>query len=248
MNASDKVDRVGLLLQNYVPGLPMTTAALVKLGVQRDSIARFVKRGYLKSIGYGAYCLPNDSISGAGAAAVIQREHSDVYVGGMTALRYAGIYHNVYVNPPIFLFGAAKNPLPAWSKNFSLFYRRQSLFDFSSEAGRQLDSQTVKADQYVPFGLRCSVPERAVLELVYAVGHGVTEEDAFNVLTSVLSLRKDLLGSLLQVCTSIKTTRLFLVLANQVNLPNLDLEQLVHEYELNLGYRPLKQLRSLANE
>lgn len=221
----------------------MTTAALVKLGVQRDTIARFVKRGYLKSIGYGAYCLPNDSISGAGAAAVIQRENPDVYVGGMTALWYAGIYHNVYVNPPIFLFGASKNPLPAWSKNFPLFYRRQSLFDFSSEAGRQLDSRTVKADQYAPFGLRCSVPERAVLELVLAVGRGVTEEDAFNVLTGIISLRKDLLGPLLQVCTSLKTKRCFLALANQVNLPNLNLEQLVQEYDLNLGCRPLK-LRS----
>ena len=112
--------------------------------------------------------------------------------------------------------------------------------DFSSEAGHQLDSQTIKSNQFVPFGLRYSVPERAVLELIFAVGHGLTEEDAFNVLTSVISLRKELLGQLLQVCSSIKTKRLFFALANQVNLPNLNLEELVQEVDLNLGHRPLK--------
>ena len=234
-------DSLAMLLQNYEPGLPMTAAAMARLGIRREAVARFVKRGCIKRIGHGAYSLPKDGITGAGVAAVLMREMPDVYLGSTSALLYHGIYHNVHVDPPMVLFGKKRRSLPSWTKAFPLFYWRQSLFDFSTEAGRRLDSQTVKPCLVAPFSLRCSVPERAVLEMMFEVGRGFTEDDAYNIMTGVISLRKELLGPLLQACKSIKTTRLFLSLMDHAGMLEFSSEQLVEEFSLNIGRRPLNK-------
>lgn len=74
-------------------------------------------------------------------------------------------------------------------------------------------------------GLRVSVPERAVPELLYEVGTHQSPEEARNLLDGVRSPRKLVLGELLQCCTSIKTVRLFLTWARETNVVNVQAQQ-----------------------
>lgn len=76
-------------------------------------------------------------------------------------------------------------------------------------------------------------PERAVLELLYEVGTHQGLEEARNLFDGLRNLRKDVLGELLQSCTSIKAVRLFLAWARETGV--VDVEALQRQYTLPVG-------------
>ena len=65
-------------------------------------------------------------------------------------------------------------------------------------------------------GLRVSVSERALLELLYDVGTHQGLEEARNLFEGLSNPGKEMLGRLLACCTSVKTVRLFLTAAPEV--------------------------------
>ena len=81
--------------------------------------------------------------------------------------------------------------------------------------------------------LRVSVPERAVLELLYEVGTHQGLEEARNLFDGLRNLRTDVLGKLLQSCTSIKAVRLFLTWARETGV--VDVDALQQQYTLPVG-------------
>ena len=71
-------------------------------------------------------------------------------------------------------------------------------------------------------GAPVSEPERAVLELLSDVPSRQGMEEAENLVEMLYGLRPDLMQSLLEDCTSVKTVRLFLMLARKATLPVLE--------------------------
>ena len=67
-------------------------------------------------------------------------------------------------------------------------------------------------------GPRTSAPERALLELLSEVGYRQTLREAREVMESAYNMRAEVLHSLLQRCTSVKTVRLCLQLARELQL------------------------------
>ena len=181
--------------------------------------------------------LAQDEITSDGVAAVLLREYPGLHVGGERALNFCGIVHNVWVHPFVDLYGSNRWSLPAWAKDeaFSVSYHQQNLFDFSSAAGAELDRKTVKACVGAPGRLRSSVPERALLEVFDQVGWNMPPEDAFNLWTSVCSLRSDVIGPLLAACRSQQVVRLFFSFARMSNVSGVDLDELVRQYRINVA-------------
>ena len=85
----------------------------------------------------------------------------------------------------------------------------------------------------LPDGLQVSVPERAVLEMLYEVGTHQSLEEARNLFDGLRNLRKDVLGQLLTRCTSVKTVRLFLTWARETSL--VDVDEFRQRYTLPVG-------------
>ncbi len=242
MEDREKADRVGLLLQHYVPGLPMTTSDLTKIGIGSDSLTRFVQKGYLKRVGRGAYCLPNDNITDAGAAAVLLRENPGVHVGGRVALMWQGIRHNISFRYVIGLYGTERLQFPPWAKSFDLTYQRlNGFFDFSDEEGRELDRDTLSVPITAPFNLTCSEPERAFLEYLNDVcqHQDGTIEEAINLGDSLMYPRIKVLGPLLHRCQSVQVKRLFVKVARRASFLGFDLADFIDEYQVYLGSAPL---------
>src|SRR5690606_1598950 len=118
------------------------------------------------------------------------------------------------------LWGDARFALPAWfTSRFPARYVHASLFGWPDDA---LAGKTVATPPGLPEGLRVSVSERAVLELLYEAGTKQSLEEARNLFDGVRSPRKDLLGQLLACCTSVKTVRLFLTWARETEVVDAD--------------------------
>ena len=64
-----------------------------------------------------------------------------------------------------------------------------------------------------------SVPERALLEMLGEVGIHQGVEEARNIMEGVRSLRPEVLSLLLQHCQSVKTARLCVQWAEELQLP-----------------------------
>ena len=105
-----------------------------------------------------------------------------------------------------------------------------SLFDWQ---GTALASTTLITPPGAPDGLRASVSERAVLELLFEVGTQQSPEEARNLFDGLRSPRKELLGQLLSRCTSVKTVRLFLTWARETGV--VDVDDLLARHALRTG-------------
>ena len=65
------------------------------------------------------------------------------------------------------------------------------------------------------FSVRMSAPERAVMEMLHLVPKHVGFSEAYLIMQNLVSLRPDVVQTLLEQCRSIKVRRLFLYIADR---------------------------------
>jgi hypothetical protein len=148
-----------------------------------------------------------------------------------TALAMNGVRHNLSSNEPLVLWGKSRFVLPAWFRGrHSARYVYANLFAWPNIT---LEGQTLGTPPGMHESVRASVPERAVLEMLYEVGTHVSAEEARNLFDGLRSPRKALLGELLSACTSVKAVRLFLTWARETEA--LDVDALVTTHNLHPG-------------
>ncbi len=219
-------------LQTSLPrGMPFDLAALERIGVSAQLAAHYAESSWLDRLGQGIYAFAGDTLTAHGAVKLLQTRVTGLHVGGKSALALQGVRHNLARQETLVLWGDARFTLPEWfTSRFPSRYVAAQLFG-TLEAGQLAKSLTTPPG--VSDGLRVSVPERAVLELLYDVGTHQGLEEARNLFDGVRNLRKDVLGGLLQSCTSVKTIRLFLTWARETSL--VDVEALRRDYVLPVG-------------
>lgn len=213
----------------------MSAQQLAALGIMPDTLCRYVQAGYLRRLGRGYFVLKSDEVDGNGVAKVFTELYPGIHVGANTALSYYGIYHNVYAKPSVILTGAERVNLPEWTKDYRVQYIPLNLFDLSDEIGQRLAETSVKECPLAPFHLRCSVPERAILEAVAEVGRTQDIEEVQNLFGSMSSPRFHVLGSLLERCVSLRTKRLFFRLAKHNTLWDFTPKDLTSKFQITLG-------------
>lgn len=230
----DRTPRHALIkkLQTSLPrGMPFDLAALEHIGVSAQLAAHYAESGWLDRLGQGVYAFAGDTLSAHGAIKLLQTRVVGLHVAGRSALTLQGVRHNLATREALVLWGDVRFALPAWfTSRFPSRYLSAKLFNWPDST---LADSSLTTPPGVTDGLRVSVPERAVLELLYEVGTHQGLEEARNLFDGLRNMRKDILGELLQSCTSVKTVRLFQTWARETNV--VDVEALQKQYTLPVG-------------
>ncbi len=211
--------------------MPFDLATLERIGVSGQLAAHYAESGWLNRLGQGVYVFAGDTLSAHGAIKFLQTRVTGLHVAGRSALALQGVRHNLVAREALVLWGDVRFVLPVWfTSQFPSRYVSAKLFNWLDGT---LGSKSLTTPPGVTDGLRVSVPERAVLELLYDVGTHQGLEEARNLFDGLRNLRKDVLSELLQSCTSIKAVRLFLTWARETNV--VDVDALQKLYTLPVG-------------
>jgi hypothetical protein len=203
-------------LQTAFPrGTPFDHHELTKLGVSSALAHHYLKSGWLLRLGRGVFMYPSDTLSREGCLKFLSRQVTGFHVGGKTALAWRGVRHNLPAHEPLSLWGGDKTRLPEWfQKRFPSRYTARNLF--SSKLTKQFGLQPLPE---TPDGVRVSVPERALLEMLSEVGLHQGIEEARNIMEGARSLRPEVLTTLLKNCQRVKVARLSVRWAEELSLP-----------------------------
>ena len=225
-------NRFAELLNKATPGVPISAAELRdRFCISAQLSKYYVDKGFLRRLGSGVFCLPNDQVTIYGALMFLQKKEPELHVAGKTALAWRGIRHNIYFRETTVVWGRSKAGLPKWVlDNFAARYSSAQIFRFDD---LHLDHLTCEPDPFCPLEVRCSCVERALLELLSEVGTKESWEEARNIFDLILSVRSEVLGPLLQACTSLKVKRLFAAWADETNLVNVP--ELFSAFKISLG-------------
>ena len=203
----------------------------VQTGLPRGAPFGQARSGWLVRLGQGVYAFPNDPLDRAMTTVFLQTRLPGLHVAGRTALDLHGVRHNLGVQETWVLWGDGPARLPAWYvERFPAHYVGSRLFNWADES---LPAMTVGTPPGVQAGLRVSVPERALLEMLFEVGVHQSLEEARQLFENLRPPRRELLARLLECCTSVKAVRLFLTWARETRL--LDVDKLLADYTLPVG-------------
>ena len=198
-------------------------------GVSTFLAAKYARSGWLKRLAQGVYAFAGDTLNRDQCLLFLQGQISGLHVAGKTALAWQGVRHNLALREHLMLWGDDKRAkLPLWFVDqFPASYRSTTLFF----------SKATTSGIVTPLGLlegvHVSVPERAVLEMLYEVGKSQDMEEARNLFEGLRGLRIEVMGELLSHCTSVKTVRLFLLWAKETEV--LNVSALREKYSLPVG-------------
>ena len=219
-------------LQNTVPrGAPFDTRTLKELGISSALASYYTKNGWIKRLGRGVFCFPNDRWNQEFCIKLLGGAFDGLHVGGKTALAWQGYRHNIATRERIVLWGKDRACLPAWfTAEFPARYVSKQLFSSALPAGFGLQPLPEQ-----PNGPLVSVPERALLELLSEIGQAEGIEEARNICETLTSLRRDVLSTLLQNCESIKVSRLCVKWAKELGLSWAEAAREAARNNLGLG-------------
>lgn len=213
------------LYEDLPAGSPLTTTLLSRHGISADLAVHYVRTGWLKRLGRGVYYRAGQPLSRDATLVALQCQITGLHIGGKTALDWYGVRHYVASHEVLHLYGWAAARLPEWfTTRFPGEYHRKRLFSETPD-----DMLHVTAFEQRTDGPLTSSPERALLELLSEVGVRQPLQEAREIMESAYNMRADVLNELLQNCKSVKTVRLCLQLARELDLnwvAKLDLKKL----------------------
>jgi hypothetical protein len=202
------------LLDLHKPGTVILASWLDENGFSHDLQHRYLRSGWLESIGVGAFKRPNENLSWQGAIFSMQRQAKlSLHAGGLTALSLLGYSHYIRQGQEIvFLFSDLKTSLPSWFKKYpwkvSVKHIKTSFI--RTDLGLQENNE-------IQLQIRISTPERAILECLYMCPNKMDIIEVYQILSGMVNLRPDLLQKLLEECNSIKVKRLFFFMLKKLN-------------------------------
>lgn len=242
----EKRNILNRLLATWPRGTVMLSAKLKELGVSQQLLSHYVKFGWLKKIGRGAFVKSGDQVDWVDALYAIQTQTNlSVYVAGKTALELSGIQHFFHLGGGgvVWLFAGKGERLPRWffvddtwkKWNRKIEYIALRLFADNMvgielrKISAHIITGSVTQKHLSDYAIKVSSVERAILEVLYLVPSKQTLEEAKYLMEGLMTLRPKLLQQLLEQCFSVKVKRLFVFLADLCNLPclqHLDLSKI----------------------
>jgi hypothetical protein len=171
---------------------------------------KYLKSGWVKRLGDGAYQRSSDTISWQGALWPLQQEKK-IHVSGKTALELQGYEHTLSLGRnKIYVSYALPVNIPRWIR----------AYDFSADLiflrSFDLDPLYINDLEVNTFTLKVSCLELAAFEICEGILKHYSYESALYFFESLSSLRSDIVQKLLTEAFSIKTKRLFLHFAHKI--------------------------------
>lgn len=210
-----KEKKLNFLIADWLTGTVAVQPWLEKRGIYRQLTDAYVKGGWLKKLGRGAYMKAGDIVMWTGGLYAIQKQLGlSIHIGAQTALSIKGFAHYLALGEDrtVTLFGTPDEKLPAWflkatsTWQLHLLYTSTNLFNDNKTLGL-----TESKDE--SFTVTLSTPERAIMELIYLMPKHAHFEDAQLTMESLTTLRPSVVQALLENCNSIKVKRFFMWLA-----------------------------------
>ncbi len=208
-NSGIKINR---LLQQHPQDTVLLSSWLVNQGYSYDLQHRYLKSGWLTSLGYGAMKRTGDTIDLFGALYSLQfQAGKNIHVGGRTALGLQGLSHYLELyQKETLLFAPSGTNLPLWFKKIdgktkpvlihtSMLYPNIGLIKFNEKT----------------FSIKISGPTRALLECLVLVPKNFDLQEAWQIMEGLTSLKPKNVQEILEQCNSVKALRLFLFLAEK---------------------------------
>jgi len=203
-------------LQASLPrGEPFDTERLSDLGISTALAHRYVKSGWLDTLGRGVFMFPGDSLGRDATLRFLEKKISGLHVAARTALAWHGFRHNVAYEEPMVLWGNQPGGLPEWfEERFAARYTTLRLFDKGLPPGYDISPLPGNPD-----GPSVSQPERALLEMLSEVGVHQEVDEARHIMEGVRQLRTRHLMRLLSACRMVKAVRLCVAWSKELKLP-----------------------------
>ena len=214
---TQKKSKINQILTEWPPhGGMVTQKWLTQKGVSRFLAREYVKGGWLKSAGGGAFYKIEgkvDPLWPSGLYTLQQQLELPIHAGGETALMWHGYGHTAQMNSiSVYLFGPQGVRPPTWFLKFGwankLQYQTTDFLPYKKEFGFTEDEMA---------GITLSTPERAMFETLLLMPRHTTFEGAFHLMEGLSTLRPALVSTLLKACQSVKVKRCFLYMAEQAN-------------------------------
>ncbi len=232
-----KETKINTILQQLPKNAVATTKWLHVFGVGSDLLNRYKQTKWFTAIGHGAVIRTGDVAHWAGALYAMQTQlQLPIHLGGKSAIGYQGHAHYIPLGKEsIMLFCPYKTSVPKWFEKYDwgvdLKIVKTNLFPQNYRTGiRNID--------VAGFNIKVASLERAIMETLMFVPDKQTLDEAKKLMEGLNTLRPDIVQQLLENCNSIKTKRLFLLLAERENHPwvkRLKLEKI----DLGTGNRML---------
>lgn len=208
----EKGSKIQKTLQSWPSGTVSTSARFSELGISPQLLKKYTQSNWVQALGNGAYIKTGDSVSWTGGLYALQEQlKTPIYAGAMTALSMRGMAHYLRMgSEKAFLFAPPRTTLPAWFKNYdwgvNIEYMTTSILPKNT-------GLTAFEDR--TYSIYISAPERAFLECLHLAPEKIDPVECYHVMEGLTTLRPKLLQSLLEQCSSIKVTRLFLYMASK---------------------------------
>lgn len=196
--------------------LPKDTIAaaswLREQGIPADLLSYYRRSGWMTSFGRGAVVKSGDKADWPGGVYALQEQlHLPIHPGGKTALTLQGFGHYVPLGRErVTLFTHRGVRVPQWFThaewlaNLQVF--KTNLFPADYAVG-------LKKIDMGNFSITVAAPERAIMEVLYCLPKTESPDETKHLMEGLTTLRPDVVSELLQVCTSVKVKRTFMVLA-----------------------------------
>jgi len=202
-------------LKDQLPdGLIVDRAWLAKRGFERTLVDYYLRSGTLVPVARGAYRRAGPPLKWEHVVYSLQELDYTAHVGGRSALELQGFAHYLSMQgvKQIHLYGVDK--LPGWVSKMEAPYK------FTPHKAQLFDTPVTESITTKPFGhwdwpIRYATPELALLEMASEVKQATDFEVLDKLFESAMSLRPQLIMSLLKACNQVKAKRLFLWFAER---------------------------------
>lgn len=205
--------KLNRLLADWPPGTVAVQSWLETRGIYRQLTDAYVKGGWLKKLGHGAFMRKGDLVQWTGGLYAIQQQLGlSIHTGARTALRIQGFAHFLALGAgeQVTLFGAPHEKLPGWFVKapwpVHVVYSSTNLFSDNRALGL-----TESRDEAFPVVV--ATPERAMLEFIHLIPRHADVDEARLLMEGLTTLRPTVVQALLEDCRSIRVKRFFMWLA-----------------------------------
>jgi len=186
--------------------------------LSNHAIDNLVKSNQLERVRNGIYKRDGTTVDWGDVVYFLQRRYnSNFVVGGISAMELQNLAHYLSMSERkvIHLYGLSN--LPSWinvGSNINTFKKHSKGeilgLKFTAEQSKKLDQFTkVLSWRDTSEGIKMSIPERAILEVIYQVPHKISFEHADELMQGLNTLSPRSLQPLLELCNNIKVRRLF---------------------------------------
>ena len=185
-------------------------------GISRQSVHQCLNNKLIKKLGGGAYIKANDELNWQAAIFTAQKElQLYLHVSGQSALEMQGAGHFIQLGkrPLIYIIKREEMRIPIWLKKndwgVKFHFKTSSLFPFDLGLTEYNQSK---------FHFTLSSRERAIMEMIDSLDLTDSFETLERYFEGLLDLRPSLVQKLLENCSSIKVKRVFLHMADKLQL------------------------------